>query len=100
VPANKKHHYVPAFYLRRFSTDGKSINLYNIPSSRLVNEANLRSQCYKNYMYGTDPAFEHVLGGAEGEIAGLFRLIDHHGSLPAPFSEAHGALILHMVMQK
>jgi uncharacterized protein DUF4238 len=100
VPANKRHHYVPAFYLRRFSTDGNSINLYNIPSSRRVLRANLRRQCYRNYMYGDDPTLERALAGAESEIAGLFREIDQRRDVPPPNSDAHGALALHFAMQE
>jgi hypothetical protein len=100
VPANKRHHYVPAFYLRRFSTDGNSINLYNIPSSRRVLRASLRRQCYRNYMYGADPTLERMLAGAEAEIARLFREIDTHQNVPPPLSEAHGALALHFAMQE
>jgi Protein of unknown function (DUF4238) len=100
VPANKRHHYVPAFYLRRFSTDGNSINLYNVPSSGRVLRAKLRRQCYRNYFYGTDPTYERALAGAEAEIAELFREIDRRLDVPPPYSDAHGALALHFAMQE
>jgi hypothetical protein len=99
VPDNKKHHYVPAFYLRRFSTDQKSVNLYNIPSSRRVLHASLKNQCYRNRMYGADPTMERALAQLETITARLFREIDSRVDLPPPFTEAHGALMLHLLMQ-
>jgi hypothetical protein len=100
VPSNKRHHYVPAFYLRRFSSDGNSINLYNIPSSRRVEGANLRRQCYRNYMYGADPALERGLAGAEGELAALLRKMDQYRDVPPPFTPDHVALALYFAMQE
>src|ERR1700761_6954191 len=49
MPDNKKHHFVPKFYLTRFSDDGKSINAYVLKSSKKVLSANLANQCYRDY---------------------------------------------------
>src|SRR2546422_1936320 len=100
MPANKKHHFVPRFYIRRFSADGKSINLYNIPSGRRVLGANMRNQCYRDYFYGKQPVIEHAVAGIETEGAGVFRKIDEYQSLPPPFSADHITLLTHVVMQQ
>jgi hypothetical protein len=72
---NKKYHYVPRFYLKRLSSDGKSINLWNLPNRREVLNANLKNQCYRNYFYGKEREVETALGEVEGDVARLFQVI-------------------------
>ena len=75
VPDNKSHHYVPRFYLRNFSRSGKSVDLFNIDSQRLIKNAPIKEQCCRDYFYGKNPDNEKSLSAAEGEVAQLFRLI-------------------------
>jgi hypothetical protein len=100
MPSNKKHHFVPRFYLRRFSDDGTSINLYNIPSGRRILRANLKNQAYRDYFYGKELEVEHAIAGIEAEAATVLRKIDEYQSLPPPFSSDHVSLLTHLVMQK
>jgi hypothetical protein len=100
MPSNKKHHFVPRFYLRRFSADGVSVNLYNIPSRRRIFRANLKNQAYRDYFYGKQLDVEHAIAGLEAEAAGVLRKIDEYQSLPPPFSPDHVALVTHLVMQQ
>lgn len=99
MPENKKHHYVPKFYLRRFSRDKKSICLYNLPKQLHVVNANLRNQCYQDYFYGKEKTTESVLSGVEGEIAQLYSLVDEYNSLPPPLSEHHVAMVMSILIQ-
>ena len=99
MPSNKKHHYVPQFYLRRFSRDGRSINLYNLRREQTVLRASLKRQCYKNYFYGEDASMESLLAALEADASKLFRVVDKTNSLPPPGSRAHFALIMHVLMQ-
>jgi hypothetical protein len=98
VAENKKHHFVPRFYLKRFSSDGKSINLYNLKSSGAILRANLKNQCYRDYFYGRKLDVERALAGVEDEAANLFRQIDHYGCLPPPHSPEHVELLLHILI--
>lgn len=99
MPQNKKHHFVPRFYLKRFSQDSRSINLFNLKSGKKVLGASLRGQCYRDYFYGKEPAIEKALAMTESEIAELFRLFDRR-SAPPPFaSAAHFSLLIHILMQ-
>ncbi len=100
MPSNKKHHFVPRFYLRRFSADGVSVNLYNIASSRSIFRANLKNQAYRDYFYGKELEVEHAIAGLEAEAAGVLRKIDECQSLPPPFSPDHVTLVTHLVMQQ
>jgi hypothetical protein len=45
MPDNKKHHYVPRFYLRIFSKDKNSINIYNKEQEKVF-LGNINNQCY------------------------------------------------------
>jgi len=99
MPQNKKHHYVPQFYLKRFSNDGKSICLYNLKNNRKITKANLKNQCYKDYFYGKDLSIEHALGISESLISSILLKIDRTGILPPPRSPDHFNLILYILMQ-
>lgn len=99
MPNNKKHHYVPRFYLKRFSEDGKSICLYNLPNKLKVDNANLRNQCYKSYFYGKGQDMEGALADLEEGTARLFSLIDSYGCLPPYGTPEHLALLIYILIQ-
>lgn len=99
MPENKKHHYVPKFYLKRFSKNKKSICLYNLPKQLHVVNANLKNQCYQDYFYGKDQKAEGVLADIEGEISQLYGKIDKYRSLPPPLSQDHEMLIISILIQ-
>lgn len=96
---NKKHHYVPRFYLKRFSPDGRSISLWNIKNKTKVPSANLKHQCYKDYFYGKELKVEKALGLVEGRTSHIMRLIDEYRTPPTNDSEEYLTLVLFMLMQ-
>lgn len=99
MPHNKKQHYVPHFYLKRFSPDDRSICLWNIKNEVKVKSANLRNQCYKHYFYGKDLKLEHFLGEIENHTARIFRLIDDHNSLSQLIEEDRSTLMFYILAQ-
>jgi len=99
MPQNKKQHYVPKFYLKRFSKDGKSICLYNIKSKIRIDTANLKNQCYKDYFYGKDLNIEKALGITESAVSTILSKVDCVGILPPPESPACLILILYILIQ-
>jgi hypothetical protein len=99
VPDNKSHHYVPRFYLRNFSRSGKSIDLFNIGSKRLIRDAPIKGQCCRDYFYGKNLDSEKSLSAAEGEVAQLFRLINQQVRLPRYFTAGHLLLCFHIATQ-
>lgn len=99
MPQNKKHHYVPIFYLKGFSKDGKSICLYNIKNKIKIDTANLKNQCYKDYFYGKDLTVEHALGITESTVSAILLKVDRAGILPPPRSPDHLILILYILIQ-
>lgn len=64
---NKNQHFVPQFYLRKFSTDEKSIDLFNLARNIAVANAPIRNQCSRDYWHGDpDPIFEEFVKRVEG----------------------------------
>jgi hypothetical protein len=96
---NKRHHYVPRFYLERFSLDEKRLNLHNLRTNRTIYNASLKNQCYRNYFYGQKSHVEHALAVIEGNAATLFNGIDKMGCLPSPKSLEHLAMVLYILTQ-
>ncbi len=64
---NKNQHFVPKSYLRPFGNeDQRSINLYALGSKRCIEGASIKSQCSRNYFYGSEPVFEDFIQYFEG----------------------------------
>ncbi|HFQ5357706.1 TPA: DUF4238 domain-containing protein [Vibrio vulnificus] len=57
-------HYVPQFYFRYFSKNGKSINLLNRKNGKTVSGASIKGQASKKYFYGNKNA-ENALSRIE-----------------------------------
>jgi hypothetical protein len=100
VPDNKKHHYVPRFYLRRFARDGRSLSLFNFTQNRAIDGANLKTQCYRDYMCGRDGIAEHNLSQMEGCLSELLKRILSNQLLPPPWSVDHESLCILTLLQR
>ena len=68
MPTNKNQHFVPQFYLRRFSRDKKSISLFRIEDKSVIELASIKGQCSKSKYYaqgnGIDDLFKALENGA------------------------------------
>ncbi len=100
MPNNKKHHYVPRFYLKRFSGNGKSIGLYNLSKKLNIHTANLKKQCYKDYFYGKDQVTENTLSEIERLASTLFTAIDKVGEVPPRRTIPRLNLIYYVLIQQ
>ena len=99
MPQNKRQHFVPRFYLTRFSKDRKSINIWNSTREITFPNANLRNQCYGDYFYGKDPVVEQTLSTMEGDAAQVLRSIGETSVPPSPGSEDHQLLVFYILTQ-
>lgn len=63
---NRKQHYVPQFYLRYWSNNGKSISGYMIEQLRHVASMAIDGQCQEEYFYGKDLIIEKSFSKLEG----------------------------------
>jgi hypothetical protein len=71
---NKKQHYVPQFYLRNFSNDGKQIFVYHL-ASQTYTLSPIASTCQEKYFYDIDPEFEKMLNQLETRQAPVIKKI-------------------------
>jgi hypothetical protein len=100
MPQNKRHHYVPRFYLKRFTDDERFINLYNLKAEKKITNAKLKNQCYQNYLYGKDRPVEKSLAHIETGASQLFRKIDHYQRPPPPGTEDQYLMLVYLMMQR
>ena len=63
--ATKNQHYVPQFYQRNFSTDGKTIGSYLIRQHKYVPQAAIKHQSSGDYFYSPNMKIEEALGALE-----------------------------------
>lgn len=83
MPDYRMQHYVPQFYLRNFSdAKGRTINLCNLKSGKIISGASLRDQCARPYFYGSDLKVEKALAGVERSAAEVVRGILRDRTLP------------------
>lgn len=92
MPEKKKQHYVPVFYLKRFSPDGRSIGLWNIQAKKKVLSASLKSQCCENFFYEQGENIENSLSDLESPASKILRGIDRDGSLPPTWHQDYEIL--------
>jgi hypothetical protein len=87
--AKNRHHYVPQFYLRNFSSSACGhdiINLYHIKYSLAKKDVAIKSQCYRWKFYGNTDELENKLAAHENSVAPLLRMIIRQSCLPQPAS--------------
>ena len=66
--AKKRHHYVPQFYLRRFASRPRRVNIFNLARGLPIKDVSLKDQCRRPNFYGTQDA-ERALSALEGDSA-------------------------------
>ena len=95
----KKQHYVPQMVQRRFSGDGKQINIWDIREGRFY-KASIRNQFQERYFYEkTEGGLERALGQLERETKILLDQIEASEKIPDRNSDDWCRLILWAVMQ-
>jgi len=92
----KRHHYIPRFYLKRFSVnnEGKFLGLYNLNNRRFIQNAPLKSQAYENFLYGEDDEIENALAEMEGNVSQMFNYWTDERLLYPPPPETNGFKLL------
>lgn len=92
----KRHHYIPRFYLKRFSinNEGKSLGLYNLDNKKFIENAPLKKQAYENFLYGEDDDVENALAEMEDNVARMFYYWTDEKLLYPPPTESNGFKLL------
>lgn len=96
MPNKKRNHYIPRFYLKRFSVnnEGKFIGLFNHKRDVFVQQASLRHQAYENFLYGEDDEIENALANMENNVANMFYYWTEEKLLNPPLAESNGFKLL------
>lgn len=95
----KRQHYVPQMVQRRFSSNKKQINVWNI-RERHFYKASIRNQFQEKYYYEkTEEGFEEILGQLESKAKQLFDEIEELGKAPELGSKDWESLVFWIVMQ-
>lgn len=79
---NKENqHYVPQFYLRNFSDNGKNIGMYRFNGEKFIQNASIKSVAYRKYLYGEDGQLENILSLLENKWQRLIKKIINNQSI-------------------
>lgn len=62
----RKQHYVPKFYLRKFSENNKSVGMYLFKTNKIIEYASINDSLWEEYFYGEDAIVENKLAEWEG----------------------------------
>lgn len=81
MPEYKNQHYVPKFYFKSFSLDGKAIELYNLKRKQNITTP-INPMCQKDYFYGKDGDVEKSLSPLESGQSQIINLIISTQNLP------------------
>ncbi len=87
----KNQHYIPKFYLKKFSYNNneKQIGLFNINNEFFFPTATLKHQGSKDFFYGADGIIEDGLSSIEGKLAQTLKIVIEERKIPKPFSKEH-----------
>jgi len=100
MPEKKNQHFVPRFYLKKFSlqSQGERIGVFNISSLKFIKSAKLYEQASKNYFYGRDLKLENILQHLETESAKIINSIIDKQALPQADSREHQMLLMFILV--
>ena len=80
MPVNKNQHYVPQFYQRRFSDDGKNVGVYLVDQQKAIPSAPIKTQASADYFYTSDTTkpenVEKAFSGIEGIANEIMQKLD------------------------
>lgn len=71
MATQKNQHYVPQFYQRRFSLDGKTIGSYVFRKERMVDQAPIKHQASQDYFYTKDTDQENNIEVSLGALEAM-----------------------------
>ena len=100
MPEYKSQHTVPQFYLKRFSKNGKNINIWIVSKKqKIVGKPEIKKECRENYFYSREPEFEKMLGFLDTLASNMLQEIDSKLDLPLLGSKEQEGLAAFTIMQ-
>jgi hypothetical protein len=95
----KNQHFVPQFYFKKFSKDGRTICLFNLDNKKFISSATIKGQCSKSYFYSKNPEIETMFSYIEGLGNNLISEIIRHNNLSCLSEEQKQNLKSHLLFQ-
>lgn len=99
MPNNKNQHYVPKFYFRSFSKDGKTICTLNLDREKFIENSTIRGQCSKPYFYSKNLEIENIFSVLESIAKKKIDKIIENKSLKGLSKEQIHHLKSHLLFQ-
>lgn len=100
MPEKKNQHYVPRFYLKKFSDENKArVNLYNISRGMLVEGASIKGQCVEPYFYGKNSDIENLFGDIEAIVSKVIERLLVTNRIPDRKSPECHAFLFYIILQ-
>lgn len=97
---SRENHFVPKFYLRNFSEDGKRMNLFNFSRRQAIEGVSIKHQCSRRNFYGFFPRMEQAFADLECKAAKVIRGIRARADIPSESSDDWALLLKYMLFQK
>lgn len=94
----ENHHYIPQFYLRNFSSTGKSIGMFINKKKLYIKQASIKKQASRKNLYGNTRDIENFLMIIESTAAIIIRKIVNELELPAYGSSDYLVLLLFLLL--
>ena len=96
----REHHFVPQFYLRAFSIDGRSMNCFNFGRGIWIRSASIKHQCSRRNLHSFSPGLEQRLKALEDPAAAVIRDMRRTRALPPIGSIEREWLLAYVAFQK
>lgn len=97
MPKTKNQHYVPRFYLKNFSSNGKSLNFIHLQNGKIVIGDSIKNQCSEDYFYGNTIPIEKAFGEIETSSSVLIKKIINENYVRLAKTQEHSLLQLFVV---
>jgi hypothetical protein len=88
------HHYVPQFYLRKFSHNNRNIDMYISDKNKYIKNANISKQASKKKFYGETDVIENDLMNLEHKVSIIINKIIESKKFPSKETEEYSILMI------
>lgn len=99
MTSNKRHHFVPQFYIRNFSEDKRRVAVFNINQRKTVLSASIKGQCQRSFLYGKDGEREKLLSQIETKAAIVIHRVIDTGCIPPKGTKEFVCLLYYLLLQ-
>jgi len=96
----KNQHFVPQFYFKKFSKDGRHICLFNTINKKFISNATIKGQCSKSYFYSKNIEIEKGFSLLEGLGNKLISQVIKNQNLSCLSEEEKQNLKSHLLFQR